>query len=84
MQIYSLRCSIYLGILIGITGCAQTPTNPCDSVTCGSSQLCNRGECIPNCQSVETACGRICVDLKKSAQHCGGCNTKCRSGEVCK
>jgi len=43
--------------------------NPCGDMVCGLTQEC---------------CGlNNCVDLDSDPANCGGCNTRCRIGEVC-
>src|SRR4051812_48148449 len=35
------------------------------------------------CQPGETNCGGQCFNLNTDAQHCGGCDTRCGTGESC-
>lgn len=37
----------------------------------------------PGCGASLTSCDGVCVDLMKTAAHCGQCNEPCSGGEVC-
>ena len=43
----------------------------------------NQGGGGVQCQPGETNCGGRCFNLNTDAQHCGGCNTRCGTGESC-
>src|SRR5262245_19007733 len=54
---------------------------------CDSDFVCDKGECVPDCDSGEDVCGTgddaVCNDLSSDEENCGTCGTTCRTGEVC-
>jgi hypothetical protein len=45
--------------------------------TCTGGKTCQNGACT--CPTTFTECGGVCTDTGNSADHCGGCNTPCKS-----
>ncbi len=37
----------------------------------------------PTCTGAQLLCGRECVDVATSVNHCGGCTTLCKQGQTC-
>ena len=53
----------------------------CDGKCCPKGAKCRNGRC--KCKSGLKKCGRKCVDLQTSANHCGACGNPCAAGETC-
>jgi len=51
---------------------------------CGAGQVCQAGECVCSDASTPNFCpNRGCVDLQRSSDACGGCDTSCTLGQTC-
>jgi hypothetical protein len=74
----------------GLDDCDGDPANGCETdltkpTSCGSctrncpadARFCDNARCSFSCSPGTTECGGACVDLTKSAQHCGACNNAC-------
>lgn len=75
--------------------CANLASNPDHCGACGracpevqnGTRNCSSGVCAPRCTNDQTACqttgGLACVDTARDPNHCGRCDARCPSGQVC-
>ncbi len=65
--------------------CPGDPPCPEDPKGCCHSpgvDVCTIDGCCAEIDGIK-ACNNFCVDTNANANHCGGCNTRCASGEAC-
>ena len=79
--------NVELSIGCGIN--LQNDENHCGgcNVKCGEGQECRNGYCVDACAAGLTECtidGKsVCVDLMRSPEHCGSCETKTYKNGIC-
>lgn len=56
----------------------------CRNRECGAGQRCQRGRCTGRCGAGKHRCGKRCVNLKSTNQHCGACGLACAGTATCK
>lgn len=70
-----------LACLIWLAACGgSAATCPSD---CGIGRLCVEGRCVLLCDTPQVQCAGVCADLRSNSDHCGGCNQRCPTSQVC-